>query len=50
MEAKSFQLRFEINGGVRLAERSRLLFRVVVLGFAERVLVDEIVGGVDQRR
>lgn len=33
VEAKSFEFRSEISGGVRLAERSRGVFRVVVLGW-----------------
>jgi hypothetical protein len=35
--SKSFEFRFEVSGGVRLAERSRHLFQAVILGWSSLV-------------
>lgn len=47
MEEKSFEFRSEISGGIHLAERS---FPRGGPGLAELVVVDEIVGSIDQWR
>jgi hypothetical protein len=33
VDSKSFDFRFDVSGGVRLAERSRSIFQAVVLGW-----------------
>jgi hypothetical protein len=37
VDSKSFEFRFEVSDGVRLAERSRHLFRAVILGWSSLV-------------
>jgi hypothetical protein len=37
VDSKSFEFRSEVSGGVRLAERSRHLFRAVILGWSSLV-------------